>query len=35
MFVSRGLASGHPDLPRLYNNPEIGIIDIIPENPIK
>ncbi len=35
MFVSRGLASGHPNLPRLYNNPEIGIIDIIPENPIK
>ncbi len=26
--VSRGLASGHPDLPRMFNNPEIVMINI-------
>lgn len=34
MFVSRGLASGHPAIPRLFNNPEIGIINLIPEKPV-
>lgn len=28
MFVSRGLASGTPKIPRLFNNPEIGWITI-------
>lgn len=27
-FISRGLASGDPHIPRLYNNPEIGVIDL-------
>lgn len=31
MFVSRGLASGNPHIPRLYNNPEIAFITITPE----
>jgi predicted MPP superfamily phosphohydrolase len=30
LIISRGLASGHPLIPRLYNNPEIVIIDIQP-----
>ena len=28
LFISRGLASGDPHIPRLYNNPEIGVIDL-------
>lgn len=31
-FISRGLASGDPHIPRLYNNPEIGVIDLKGEN---
>jgi predicted MPP superfamily phosphohydrolase len=28
LIISRGLASGNPMIPRLYNNPEIVIIDV-------
>ena len=28
LYISRGLASGNPYIPRLYNNPEIGIIEL-------
>lgn len=31
MVISRGLASGNPMIPRLYNNPEILIIDLVPK----
>ncbi len=30
-YVSRGLASGNPYIPRLYNNPEVGILHIVPK----
>lgn len=31
LVISRGLASGHPYLPRLYNNPEIVFVEVVPE----
>ena len=31
LVISRGLASGHPRVPRLYNPPEIVFIDLIPD----
>lgn len=31
LFVSRGLASGNPHIPRLYNNPEIAFLDFKPK----
>ncbi len=31
MFVSRGLASGDPRFFRLYNNPEVAFIDLVPK----
>lgn len=31
LFVSRGLASGAPYIPRLYNNPEVSFIELKPE----
>lgn len=31
LIISRGLASGNPVIPRLYNNPEIVIIDLQPK----
>ena len=31
MFVCRGLASGNPHIPRLYNNPEIAFLHIVRE----
>lgn len=32
LIISRGLASGNPMIPRLYNNPEIVMIDLEPAN---
>ena len=31
LIISRGLASGNPMIPRLYNNPEIVIVDLEPK----
>ena len=31
LIISRGLASGNPMIPRLYNRPEIVFIDVIPK----
>ena len=31
VYISRGLASGDGRIPRLYNNPEVGIINLEPE----
>ena len=31
LFISRGLASGDPHVPRLYNNPEIAFLTIVPK----
>ncbi len=31
MYISRGLASGDGRIPRLYNNPEVGIITLKPK----
>lgn len=34
VVISRGLASGHPRIPRLYNPPEVVFIDLLPQKNI-
>ena len=31
LVISRGLASGHPRIPRLFNDPEVVFLDVVPK----